>query len=97
LTTKNARGERSNRRTVKIESKVQPFAAATAGSAEENLTPDHVALKQLMGQVADGLDSLQHHLNVFQRTVTASGRNGRAKDNVSKASKQRARAIEQAR
>lgn len=97
MTRKNARGERSNRKTVKIESKVQPFAAATAGSADRNLTPDHVALRQLMSQVADGLDSLQHHLNVFQRTVTAGRRSGRAKDNASRASKQRARTVEQAR
>jgi hypothetical protein len=43
-----------------------------APSAQAELTPDHAAFRQLLGQVADGLDSLQHHLNAFQQALTAS-------------------------
>jgi len=94
LTMKKMRGKTSAGRAVKIETKEQPSNDG-ATSAEAELTPDHAEIRRLLGQVADGLDSLQHHLNVFQRAVTASGHGARAKG-APKASKVRARAVEQA-
>lgn len=94
---KKARATTSDRSAVKIESRIPPTDAGIVPFAEAELTPDHAAFRQLLGQVADGLDSLQHHLNVFQRAVTASGRGDRARDNALKASKATAPGAEQAR
>jgi hypothetical protein len=79
---KKMRGKSADRGAVQIATKAPTTKARVAPSAQAELTPDHAAFRQLLGQVADGLDSLQHHLNVFQHAVTASGR---AKDNPSKA------------
>lgn len=83
-------GKSANRRAVKIATNAQTSNARVA-PAQAELTPDHAAFRHLLGQVADGLDSLQHHLDVFQHAVTASARGGRAKDKTSKASKERGR------
>jgi hypothetical protein len=90
---KKTRGKSADRGAVKIVTKAQTSKASTGPSAQTELTPDHAAFRQLLGQVADGLDSLQHHLNEFQHAVTASGRGGRAKHNPSKGSKERGRAV----
>jgi hypothetical protein len=86
---KRARGKSADRAAIKIVTKVPTSKARMAPSAQAELTPDHAAFRQLLGQVADGLDSLQHHLNVFQHAVTASGRRSGVKENPSKASKER--------
>jgi len=88
------RGKSADRGAVKIATKVQTPKTSTGPSPQAELTPDHAALRQLLSQVADGLDSLQHHLNEFQHAVTAIGRGARAKDNPSEASKERERAVQ---
>jgi hypothetical protein len=70
---KKSRGKLSNQEAVKIATKAQTSKSRMAPSAQAELTPDHAAFRQLLGQVADGLDSLQHHLNAFQQALTASG------------------------
>jgi hypothetical protein len=86
---KKTRGKPANRGAVKVATKAPLSKARMSPSAQAELTPDHAAFRQLLGQVADGLDSLQHHLNVFQHVVTVSGR-----ENPSKASKERGRAVQ---
>lgn len=90
---RKTRGKSANRGAVKIATKAQTSKARLAPSTQAELTPDHAAFRQLLGEVADGLDSLQHHLNVFHHAVTASDRDGRAKENPSKASMKRGRAV----
>jgi hypothetical protein len=87
---KNTRGKSADKGAVKISTKSQASKARMTPSAQADLTPDHAAFRQLLGQVADGLDSLQHHLTVFQHAVTASGR---VMDKPSKASKESRRAV----
>lgn len=70
---KKARGTSADRGAVKIATKAQTSKARMASPAQAELTPDHAAFRRLLGQVAEGLDSLQHHLNAFQRALTASG------------------------
>jgi hypothetical protein len=86
---KKSRGKSANGGAVKIATKVPTSKARMVASTQAELAPDHAAFQQLLGQVADGLDSLQHHLNVFQHVVTTSGR-----ENPSKASKERGRAVQ---
>jgi hypothetical protein len=85
---KKTKGKSAKRGAVKLATNVPTSKARMAASTQAELTPDHAAFQQLLGQVADGLDSLQHHLNVFQHVVTTSGR-----ENPSKASKERGRAV----
>jgi hypothetical protein len=87
---RKVRGKLVDRGAVKIAPKAQTSNARKALSTPAELTPDHAAFRQLLGEVADGLDSLQHHLNVFQHAVAASGR---AKENPSKASMERRRGV----
>jgi hypothetical protein len=91
---KKTRGNSADKGAVKIAMKAQTSRASTGPSAQGELTSGHAAFRQLLGQVADGIDSLQHHLNEFQHAVTATGRGGSTKDNSSKASKERGRAVQ---
>jgi hypothetical protein len=88
---KKTRGKSASKGAVKIATKASTSQARMTRSAQAELTPDHAAFRELLGQVADGLDSLQHHLNVFQHAVTEGGR---VKENPSEASKERGRAVQ---
>jgi hypothetical protein len=88
---KTTREKSADSGAVKIATKPPTTSARNAPLGQSELIPDHAAFRQLLGQIADGLDSLQHHLNVFQHAVTESGR---AKDNLLKASKERGRAVQ---
>ena len=70
---KEATGKSDDREAVKIATKPQTSKSRMAPSVQAELTPDHAAFRQLLGQVAEGLDSLQHHLNALQHALTASG------------------------